>query len=127
MLAAVVNGRSSREWRCVATLVATLVAGCAPEPALVVDLRTDFRAGLEVDEARVDVFEGTDAETPGSTGRRPLGAYLFSNPQWQRGPFETGLCHRANRHQPMAARRSRFFSGHHSLLVGEYFLPTLCP
>jgi chorismate--pyruvate lyase len=60
-------------------------------------------------------------------GRRPLGAYLFSNPQWQRGPFEIGLCHRANRHQPMAARRSRFFSGHHSLLVGEYFLPTLCP
>lgn len=60
-------------------------------------------------------------------GRRPLGAYLFSDPQWQRGPFETGLCHRANRRQPMAARRSRFFSGHHSLLVGEYFLPTLCP
>lgn len=60
-------------------------------------------------------------------GRRPLGAYLFSNPQWQRGPFETGLCHRVNCHQPMAARRSRFFSGHHSLLVGEYFLPTLCP
>ena len=60
-------------------------------------------------------------------GRRPLGAYLFSDPQWQRGPFETGLCHRANRRQPMAARRSRFFSGHHTLLVGEYFLPTLCP
>ncbi|WP_288353290.1 chorismate lyase [uncultured Marinobacter sp.] len=60
-------------------------------------------------------------------GRRPLGAYLFSNPQWQRGPFEIGLCHRANRHQPVAARRSRFFSGDRSLLVGEYFLPTLCP
>jgi len=60
-------------------------------------------------------------------GRRPLGAYLFSNPQWQRGPFETGLCHRTNRYQPLAARRSRFFSGHHALLVGEYFLPSLCP
>ncbi len=60
-------------------------------------------------------------------GRRPLGAYLFSNPQWQRGPFETGLCCRVNNDQPVAARRSRFFNGHHSLLVGEYFLPTLCP
>lgn len=60
-------------------------------------------------------------------GRRPLGAYLFSDPRWQRGPFETGLCHRINRHQPVAARRSRFFSDHHALLVGEYFLPTLCP
>lgn len=58
-------------------------------------------------------------------GRRPLGAYLFSNPEWQRGPFETGLCHRSSSHQPLAARRSRFFSGHHGLLVGEYFLPTL--
>lgn len=58
-------------------------------------------------------------------GRRPLGAYLFSNPEWQRGPFETGLCHRSCNAQPVAARRSRFFSGSHSLLVGEYFLPTL--
>lgn len=58
-------------------------------------------------------------------GRRPLGAYLFSNPEWQRGPFETGLCQRSCSAQPLAARRSRFFSGNHSLLVGEYFLPTL--
>jgi chorismate--pyruvate lyase len=58
-------------------------------------------------------------------GRRPLGAYLFSNPEWQRGAFETGLCHRSCNAQPLAARRSRFFSGDRSLLVGEYFLPTL--
>lgn len=58
-------------------------------------------------------------------GRRPLGAYLFSNPEWQRGPFETGLCQRSNSTQPLAARRSRFHSGEHLLLVGEYFLPTL--
>ncbi|MEP3164012.1 MAG: chorismate lyase [Marinobacter sp.] len=50
---------------------------------------------------------------------------MFSNPEWQRGPFETGLCHRDSNAQPLAARRSRFFSGNHSLLVGEYFLPTL--
>ena len=58
-------------------------------------------------------------------GRRPLGAYLFSQPEWQRGPFETGLCQRTSGAQPLAARRSRFFSGNRSLLVGEYFLPTL--
>ncbi|HSP00975.1 MAG TPA: chorismate lyase, partial [Thioalkalivibrio sp.] len=58
-------------------------------------------------------------------GRRPLGAYLFSHPEWQRGPFETGLCQRTSGLQPLAARRSRFFSGGRSLLVGEYFLPTL--
>lgn len=61
-----------------------------------------------------------------SLGRRPLGAYLFSNPEWQRGPFETGLCQRRDDTQPLAARRSRFFRENHALLVGEYFLPTLC-
>ena len=63
-------------------------------------------------------------------GRRPLGAYLFSNPEWQRGPFETGLCQAQKGEQqalqPIAARRSRFFSGNNALLVGEYFLPSLC-
>lgn len=56
-------------------------------------------------------------------GRQPLGAYLFSNTGWQRGIFETGLCQRETADQPRAARRSQFFSGDRSLLVGEYFLP----
>jgi chorismate--pyruvate lyase len=56
-------------------------------------------------------------------GRQPLGAYLFSNTQWQRGAFETGLCQRETADQPRAARRSRFSSGDRTLLVGEYFLP----
>ncbi len=56
-------------------------------------------------------------------GRQPLGAYLFSNSEWQRGFFETGLCQRETTDQPRAARRSQFFSGDRSLLVGEYFLP----
>lgn len=58
-------------------------------------------------------------------GRKPLGAYLFSRPQWRRGAFETGLCHTCNPGQPAVARRSRFSSTRGSLLVGEYFLPTL--
>lgn len=56
-------------------------------------------------------------------GKQPLGAYLFSNTDWHRGLFETGLCQRETPDQPRAARRSRFFSGDRSLLVGEYFLP----
>jgi chorismate--pyruvate lyase len=56
-------------------------------------------------------------------GRQPLGAYLFSNTDWHRGLFETGLCRRETPEQPLAARRSRFFSGDRELLVGEYFLP----
>lgn len=56
-------------------------------------------------------------------GRQPLGAYLFSNSQWQRGVFETGLCQQDTPDQPRAARRSQFFSGNNTLLVGEYFLP----
>lgn len=58
-------------------------------------------------------------------GNRPLGAYLFSNPAWERGPFETGLCHTDRPGQPATARRSRFSNGQKSLLVGEYFLPQL--
>ncbi|WP_152205473.1 chorismate--pyruvate lyase family protein [Marinobacter changyiensis] len=59
-------------------------------------------------------------------GRKPLGAYLFSRPEWQRGPFQTGLCHPgANGNQPLVARRSRFYSGGAALLVGEYFLPAV--
>ncbi|SDW01602.1 chorismate lyase [Marinobacter mobilis] len=58
-------------------------------------------------------------------GRMPLGAYLFSHRQWRRGPFETGLCQARNASQPDVARRSCFNSPEGSLLVGEYFLPTL--
>lgn len=58
-------------------------------------------------------------------GNRPLGAWLFSQPQWARGPFETGLCQRRQPGQPAAARRSRFSNGRRALLVGEYFLPKL--
>ncbi len=59
-------------------------------------------------------------------GRKPLGAWLFSNPLWQRGPFETGICHTSHEAQPPVARRSRFYSGDKALLVGEYFLPRFC-
>ncbi|MEX0604599.1 MAG: chorismate lyase [Marinobacter sp.] len=59
-------------------------------------------------------------------GRKPLGAYLFSRPEWQRGPFQTGLCDcDESGDQPMVARRSRFHSGNAALLVGEYFLPAV--
>ncbi|SFR47188.1 chorismate lyase [Marinobacter gudaonensis] len=58
-------------------------------------------------------------------GNRPLGAYLFSSPHWQRGPLETGLCQPESPDQPRLARRS-LFTGHNSaLLVGEYLLPAL--
>ena len=58
-------------------------------------------------------------------GNRPLGAYLFTSPHWERGPLETGLCNPVIPGQPELARRS-LFSGHNSaLLVGEYFLPAL--
>ncbi len=58
-------------------------------------------------------------------GSRPLGAYLFTSPYWQRGPLETGLCRPVMSGQPELARRS-LFSGHNSsLLVGEYLLPAL--
>lgn len=59
-------------------------------------------------------------------GRRPLGAWLFSNPRWQRGPFEIGLCRTRHPDQPPVARRSRFHNGDKALLVGEYFLPRFC-
>jgi chorismate--pyruvate lyase len=58
-------------------------------------------------------------------GNRPLGAWLFSQPEWARGPFETGLCQRQHPEQPAAARRSRFSNGQRALLVSEYFLPKL--
>lgn len=58
-------------------------------------------------------------------GNRPLGAYLFSSPDWQRGPLETGLCNRTSSGQPALARRSVFHHGNHKLLVGEYLLPVL--
>lgn len=58
-------------------------------------------------------------------GRKPLGAYLFSSPDWQRGAFETGVCLATSAQQPLVARRSRFHNGKRALLVGEYFLPAL--
>lgn len=58
-------------------------------------------------------------------GNKPLGAYLFSNPDWQRGPLETGLCNNTIPGQPRIARRSVFSNSGKSLLVGEYFLPAL--
>ncbi len=59
-------------------------------------------------------------------GRKPLGAYLFSRPEWQRGDFQAGLCrHQGEPDRPAIARRSRFSCGAHHLLVGEYFLPAL--
>ncbi|MCG7198193.1 chorismate lyase [Marinobacter pelagius] len=58
-------------------------------------------------------------------GNKPLGAYLFSSPRWQRGPLETGLCVPHGHGQPRLARRSIFHDGHHALLVGEYLLPVL--
>lgn len=58
-------------------------------------------------------------------GNKPLGAYLFSSPRWQRGPLETGLCTSSGSGQPRLARRSIFRDGHQALLVGEYLLPVL--
>lgn len=59
-------------------------------------------------------------------GRKPLGAYLFSRPEWRRSDFQTGLCApTAMDNQPWIARRSRFYSDGRSLLVGEYFLPVV--
>ncbi len=58
-------------------------------------------------------------------GSKPLGAYLFSSANWQRGPLETGLCHRRIEGQPAIARRSLFRNGPRALLVGEYLLPVL--
>lgn len=58
-------------------------------------------------------------------GNRPLGAYLFSSPDWQRGPLETGLCNLVVSGQPAMARRSMFCHRKQCLLVGEYLLPDL--
>ena len=58
-------------------------------------------------------------------GSRPLGAYLFTSPLWQRGPLETGLCRPASSDQPQLARRSLFTCHRSALLVGEYLLPAL--
>ncbi|MDN6319556.1 MAG: chorismate lyase [Marinobacter sp.] len=63
-------------------------------------------------------------------GNKPLGAYLFSNQSWHRGPLETGLCHHQDHRtstsdMPEIARRSLFSSKNNALLVGEYLLPVL--
>jgi chorismate--pyruvate lyase len=58
-------------------------------------------------------------------GSKPLGAYLFSRPEWHRGPLETGLCEPVEPGQPELARRSLFHHGPHALMVGEYLLPSL--
>ncbi len=58
-------------------------------------------------------------------GRTPLGAWLFSNNAWSRGPLQAGLCTATGQGQPLCARRSIFSSDDHRLLVGEYFLPEI--
>ncbi len=58
-------------------------------------------------------------------GNKPLGAFLFSSPEWQRGAIETGLCQFRHPRQPRLARRSRFYRGQHALMVSEYLLPEL--
>ncbi|WP_309044660.1 chorismate--pyruvate lyase family protein [Marinobacter sediminicola] len=63
-------------------------------------------------------------------GSKPLGAFLFSSRDWQRGPLETGLCPPSNRsfsvaERPALARRSLFSNKENALLVGEYLLPVL--
>ena len=58
-------------------------------------------------------------------GNRPLGAFLFSSRQWQRGDLETGLTIAPGPNQPRLARRSLFHRRHHSLMVCEYLLPEL--
>ncbi|WP_144820648.1 chorismate--pyruvate lyase family protein [Marinobacter piscensis] len=63
-------------------------------------------------------------------GNKPLGAFLFSSRNWQRGPIETGLCITGNpapgnSARPAIARRSLFNNTHSALLVGEYLLPAL--
>ena len=58
-------------------------------------------------------------------GQNPLGSYLFSRPEWRRGPIQPGRCHTDSAQQPSFARRSCFSSHQHSLLVVEYFLPAL--
>ncbi|GGC64085.1 chorismate--pyruvate lyase family protein [Marinobacter halophilus] len=58
-------------------------------------------------------------------GNKPLGAYLFSSPEWVRGPLETGLCQTTQTQQPQLARRSLFYRGENALMVGEYLLPAL--
>lgn len=58
-------------------------------------------------------------------GNKPLGAYLFSNPEWARGPLETGLCQPRTSSQPHLARRSLFHRGQNALMVCEFLLPTL--
>lgn len=58
-------------------------------------------------------------------GSRPLGAYLFSSPDWSRGPLEVGLCRPTQPGQPRLARRSLFHCQHQALMVCEYLLPDL--
>lgn len=58
-------------------------------------------------------------------GNKPLGAFLFSSPEWRRGAIETGLCQPGQASQPQLARRSRFYRGQDALMVSEYLLPEL--
>jgi chorismate--pyruvate lyase len=55
-------------------------------------------------------------------GRHPLGAFLFSNRRWQRGPLRVGITCPDTDGPPAIGRRSCFFNASgQALLVGEYF------
>ena len=66
-------------------------------------------------------------------GRRPLGAFLFSQPGLQRGPIAVAAISAHDRYLPapltagqtLWGRRSVFYLGAKPLLVSEVFLPAL--
>lgn len=72
----------------------------------------------------LDCLEGNGRQLR-HLGNKPLGAFLFSSPEWRRGAIETGLCQPRQARQPRLARRSRFYRGQHALMVCEYLLPEL--
>ncbi|MCL6269749.1 chorismate lyase [Sansalvadorimonas sp. 2012CJ34-2] len=53
---------------------------------------------------------------------RPLGAFLFAQPDLERGPIELTRVY-DQMQNPVWGRRSCFFLGHKPLAVCEYFLP----
>ncbi|XKH01969.1 chorismate lyase [Marinobacter nauticus] len=72
----------------------------------------------------LNCFEGRGRQLR-HLGNKPLGAFLFSSPEWRRGDLETGLCQPLHNRQPRLARRSLFYRGTSALMVCEYLLPEL--